>query len=195
MEQPPKTKQRTEPKFASQSIYSRCLLTKKVVLPITVIGDNLHKVIEEYIQTHFEGKCLAEGFVKAHSTKIINHSSGVIERGSNIVFEVVFECLICYPVEGMIIECIVRNSVKAGIRAESKTEVPSPIVVFLAKDHHYNSPHFNDVQIGDTIYVRVIGQRFELNDKAISIIGELKRDKEPKTRRPSPSKQQRIVIN
>jgi DNA-directed RNA polymerase subunit E'/Rpb7 len=154
------------------AIYSKCLLTKKIVLSITMIGDNLERVFKEYIQNHFEGRCVAEGFVKTGSAKIVNYSSGVIQRGSDIVFEVVFECLVCFPVEGMVIECVVRNSVKAGIRAESAHESPSPIVVFLAKEHHYNAHMFNDIKLGEKILVRVIGQRFELNDKAVSIIGE-----------------------
>lgn len=160
----------------SQSVYSRCLLTRKVVLPITFIGKNLDEVMEEYIRDTFEGKCVVEGFVKPNSSKIIRYSSGIIERGSNVAFELVFECDICFPVEGMLISCVVKNTVKAGIRAESSTDVPSPVVVFIAKDHHFTSQHFNDVQVGDIITVRVIGQRFEINDKAVSVIGELVKD-------------------
>jgi hypothetical protein len=52
------------------------------------------------------------------------------------------------------------------------------VVVFIAKDHHYNIAHFNDVKEGDKINVRIIGQRFELNDKYVSIIGELVKEKE-----------------
>ena len=78
----------------------------------------------------------------------------------------------------MIISCVAKNITKAGIRAESSTDVPSPIVVFLAKDHHFSINYFSDVQEGDKINVRVIGQRFELNDKYISIIGELIKEKE-----------------
>ena len=161
-----------------QSIYSRCLLTRKVVLPITYIGKNLDEVIEEYIQNNFEGKCVVEGYVKPTSSKIIRYSSGIIDRGNNVVFEVVFECDICFPVEGMLISCSVKNVVKAGVRAESANDVPSPIVVFVAKDHHFNNHQFNDIQVGDIITVRVIGQRFELNDKYVSIIGELVKEKE-----------------
>jgi len=170
----------------TQTIYSRSLLTRKVVLPITCIGKNLDEVMEEYIRNTFEGKCVVEGFVKPNSSKIIRYSSGIIERGSNIVFELVFECDICFPVEGMTISCTVKNNVKAGIRAESATDVPSPFVVFVAKDHHFASQQFNELQIGDIITVRVIGQRFELNDKAVSIIGELVKEKEyiPKPKQP-----------
>jgi DNA-directed RNA polymerase subunit E'/Rpb7 len=177
----------------SQSIYSRCLLTRKVVLPITFIGKNLNEVMEEYINNNFEGKCLVEGYVKPNSSKIIRYSSGKIERGSNIVFELVFECDVCFPVEGMLISCVVKNSVKAGIRAESATDFPSPFIVFVAKDHHFSMQHFNEIQVGDIITVRVIGQRFELNDKAVSIIGELVKEKEyvPK---PKQQAKPRLVI-
>lgn len=162
----------------SLSVYSRCLLTRKIVLPITTIGKNLKETIEENVKYTFEGKCVVEGYIKQNSSKIITYSSGVIERGNNIIFEVVFECDVCFPVEGMIISCVAKNITKAGIRAESSTDVPSPIVVFLAKDHHFNINYFSDIQEGDKINVRVIGQRFELNDKYISIIGELIKEKE-----------------
>jgi DNA-directed RNA polymerase subunit E'/Rpb7 len=155
------------------SIYSRCLITRNIVLPITAIGKNIKEVIEENIKSNFEGKCLVEGFIKPNSVKIITYSSGIIYRGSAVSFEVIFECEVCFPVEGMLVSCVAKNITKAGIRAESSTDVPTPVVVFIAKDHHYNIAHFNDVKEGDKINVRVIGQRFELNDKYVSIIGEL----------------------
>jgi DNA-directed RNA polymerase subunit E'/Rpb7 len=160
------------------TVYSRCLLTRKVVLSITTIGKNLKENIEENIKANFEGKCVVEGYIKPNSTKIVTHSSGMIQRGNTIVFEVVFECEVCYPVEGMNIQCVVKNITKAGIRAESATDVPSPIVVHIARDHHYSVQHFNEVQEGDKINVTVIGQRFELNDKFISIIGKLVKETE-----------------
>ena len=155
------------------SIYSRCLITRKIVLPITCIGKNIKEVIEENIKSNFEGKCLVEGFIKPNSTKIITYSSGIIYRGSSVSFEVVFECEVCFPVEGMLISCFAKNITKAGIRAESANDVPTPVVIFIAKDHHYNISYFNEVKEGDKINVRVIGQRFELNDKYVSVIGEL----------------------
>jgi DNA-directed RNA polymerase subunit E'/Rpb7 len=154
------------------------MLTRKIVLPISTIGKTLKENIEENIKIVFEGKCVVEGYVRPHSSKIITYSSGVIQGGNKVAFEVVFECDVCFPVEGMIIPCIAKNITKAGIRAESANDIPSPIVVFLAKDHHFNSPHFAEVKEGDKINVRVIGQRFELNDKYISIIAELVKEKE-----------------
>ena len=155
------------------SIYSKSLITRGIVLPINSVGKNIRQIIEKSIANNFEGKCIVEGYVKIGSTKIISYSSGLIERGNNILFEVVFECDICFPVEGMLLSCIAKNITKAGIRCESSDEKPSPIVVFVARDHHYNNNYFGTIQEDDKINIRVIGQRFELNDKFISIIGEL----------------------
>ena len=159
------------------SVYSRCLITRNIVLPITAVGKNILEVIEQNVSINFEGKCIVEGFVKPESTKIITYSSGIINRGINISFQVVFECDVCFPVEGMLISCVAKNITKAGIRADSADAVPSPIIVFVAKDHNYNNELFAEIKEGDKFNVRVIGQRFELNDKYVSIIGELVKPK------------------
>lgn len=168
-------KERREIKISS--VYSRCLITRNIVLSITAVGKNILEVIEQNVSANFEGKCIVEGYLKIGSTKIITYSSGVITRGINISFEVVFECDVCFPVEGMLISCIAKNITKAGIRADSADEEPSPVVVFVAKDHNYNNDAFSEVKEGDKFNVRVIGQRFELNDKYVSIIGELVKPK------------------
>ena len=189
---PTQQKKRRENRI--QTVYSRCLITRKIVLPITSIGKNLQEVIEDNIKLSFEGKCLVEGYIKPNSSKIITYSSGIIERGNNISFEVVFECDVCFPIEGMLIQCVAKNITKAGIRAESATDVPSPVVIFIAKDHHFNVPQFADIHEGDKLNIRVIGQRFELNDKYISIIGELVKEKDFTQQKPRQIAKPRIVI-
>lgn len=166
--------------FVLSSIYSRSIINRTISLPMTVIGKNLKQIIEEYISFHYEGKCLVEGFIKPQSTKIITHSSGTIKRGNYVAFDVVFECQVCFPVEGTIISCIAKTNTKAGITAESADEKPSPIIVFVARDHHYHSFQFSEIKEGDKINIKVIGQRFELNDKFVSIIGELIREPKQK---------------
>jgi DNA-directed RNA polymerase subunit E'/Rpb7 len=156
---------------AADNIYTRVLINKKVVLKIVNIGTNIKQVLEKAIAIQIEGKCIIEGYVKSGSIAVITFSSGVISA-ADIVFEVVFECLVCSPVEGMILRCIAKNITKAGIRAET-SEDPSPVVIFIARDHHYKSDYFSTVKENDTIQVKVIGQRYELNDKYVSVIAEL----------------------
>ena len=59
----------------------------------------------------------------------------------------VFECEICFPVEGILLSCVAKNITKAGIRAESATETPSPVVIFIARDHHFNNKLFSEITI------------------------------------------------
>lgn len=174
------------------SIYSQSLITRSISLPITTIGKNLKQTIEKDIANNFEGKCVAEGFIKSGSSKIITYSSGLV-KGSDVIFEVVFECLICCPVEGMLIQCQAKNITKAGIRAESSDEKPSPVVVFVTRDHHYASEQFSDIKEGDNFVARVVGQRFELNDKYVSIIAELVEKKNYDAANSKPKT--RLVIN
>jgi len=157
-------------------IYNLSIITKQVSVSITNIGDNIKTTLEEKIKNNIEGVCIVEGFVKPNSSKIITYSSGKL-RGSNVIFEVVLECLICCPVEGMHINCVVKNITEtAGIRAET-LDNPSPLVIYIARDHHYNMKYFSQVKENQQIVVKVIGQRYELNDKYISVIAELLENK------------------
>lgn len=154
------------------NIYSKSLITRKIQLEISNIGDNIVEVIKQLVVQQLEGKCIIEGYVREGSVKIKNYSSGEL-FGDKVLFDIVIECEICCPVEGMEIQCIAKNITKAGIRAElnNKNE-KSPVVVFLARDHH-NSDNFVNVKVDDVINIRIIGQRYELNDKYVSVIAEL----------------------
>jgi DNA-directed RNA polymerase subunit E'/Rpb7 len=169
------------------NIYTRSLITRSISIPIVSVGKNIQETIEKFVSLNYEGKCVVEGFIKPNSCKIVTHSSGLI-KGTNIVFEVVFECQICCPVEGMLIQCIAKNITKAGIRAESSDESPSPIVVFITRDHHYMMQYFSTIEEGSKFTARVIGQRFELNDKYVSIIAELVEPKKDYSKEPAKPK-------
>lgn len=176
-----------------QTIYTRSIVTRNLVISMNNIAKNIKDVLEKCIISKYEGKCVVEGYVKPSSVKLITYSSGLVE-GINIRFEVVFECYICCPVEGMLISCVAKNITKAGIRGESLEETPSPVVVFVTRDHHYMNKKFNEIIEGDKFIARVIGQRFELNDKYVSIIAELV-NSEVLTNDLSSKKKPKLVIN
>jgi hypothetical protein len=152
-------------------IFHNTMITKKISVPIHNVGKNIRETLETIISSEIEGKCIAEGYVKEKSTRIMTYSCGVV-TSSKIMFDIVFECMICLPVEGMHINCVAKNITKAGIRAETE-DTPSPVVIFVARDHHASLAKFGKVVPERKIKVRVIGQRYELNDKYISIIAEL----------------------
>lgn len=158
------------------NLYSRSELTEQILLPITAIGKNLQQTLEENIRLNLEGKCCSKGYIKPGSTKIKTYSPGIVQKGNFVSFQVIFECLICFPVEGMIISCIAKNITIAGISGtNSDIDTYYPIYVFIPKDYHktkYND-YFNQIKVGDIFYIKVIGIQFELEDKQISLLGEL----------------------
>ena len=145
-------------------------MSRKVILSFNLIGENIRDNLHQKLQT-LEGKCINEGYVKSNSINIITYSSGII-KGDKVIFDVAFEGLICRPVEGMKIGCVIKNITKAGIRAETD-EMVSPVVIFVARDHYYNDNYFTSRKENDTIIIKVIGIRYELNDDYISIIADL----------------------
>jgi DNA-directed RNA polymerase subunit E'/Rpb7 len=154
-------------------VYSRSLLTQKIVLKYDEVNSELFDILETKIKKLNEGKCIKEGYVKNNSVKLLTYSSGEL-FDNKILFECVFECLITNPVESTIIYCITKSITKVGVRAELIVDDEhSPYVVFIARDHHYNNEAFSQIKENDIIQVRILGQRYELNDKFISIIAEL----------------------
>ena len=137
-------------------IYTPALITRRVDMNIVNVGSNLRQTLERIIANQIEGKCVVEGFVKPGSSKIQSYSSGRVQSDL-ILFEVVFECQVCAPVEGQLIECTAKNVTKAGVRAEVNDE-PSPVVIFIARDHH-STEYFAQIKEGQPLKVRVIGQR------------------------------------
>jgi DNA-directed RNA polymerase subunit E'/Rpb7 len=154
-------------------VYIKSLLTMKVALSITEIGKNVKQNLEKTISKRTEGKCIAEGFIKPSSVRVMSYSCGVV-NSDIIEFQTVFECMICNPVEGMIIECETKTITKAGIHAEVIDDNENiPVTVFVARDHHFNDKSFGSIKENQKINIRVVGVRYELNDPYICVIGKL----------------------
>jgi DNA-directed RNA polymerase subunit E'/Rpb7 len=154
-------------------VYIKSMLTMKVSLSITEVGKNIKQNLEKAISSKTEGKCIAEGFIRPNSVKVLSYSSGNV-NGDIIEFQTVFECMICHPVEGMLIKAKCKTVTKAGIHAEVLDENGNmPVTAFIARDHHINNHLFNTVEEDMNIVVKVIGTRYELNDPYICVIAKL----------------------
>lgn len=156
----------------ADKIYNSQIINKNIKVNISKIGKNINEVLTSMLKQELEGKCIDEGFVKPGSIQIINYSSGLIQ-GSNVVFSTNIKLDICNPVEDIEIKCKVKDITKAGIRATLDMDL-SPLVIFIARDHHNFNDAFNNTKEGDIINVTIIGTRFELNDTYISVIAEMK---------------------
>ena len=161
-----------------KGIWMQNVLTRRIYLPFESIGNNIRENIQKKLEENLYNKCSKEGYIRNKSIKILSYSSGLVEA-NQVAFEVMFECDICHPVEGQIIKCQVKNITRAGIRATYPKEKVSPITIFIARDHNFMETKFNNLVEKDNIVVKVIGQRYELNDTYISVIAEIKEKVQP----------------
>lgn len=155
-------------------VYIRSILQMKIALSITEIGRNVTQNLENMIRMKTEGKCIAEGFIRPNSVRVLTYSSGLI-KDDHVEFCTTYECMVCYPVKDMMVSCTVSEVTKAGIHAYVK-DVDSdnvPITVFVARDHHSTSKYFNSIKENALIEARIIGVRFELNDPSITTIAAI----------------------
>lgn len=172
-------------------VYTKSLLEKKVILQMTEIGSNVKKALEEKLIQLLENKCIEEGYVKTKTIRLITYSSGNVAN-NNVIFVVTFECMVCHPVEGQLIECKTKNITKAGIRAVVEEGENTPLHIFIAKDHHIMDSQFNSIKEDMNIVAKVIGIRYELNDPYICCIAKLADgDKEEK---PKPKQKKKIRV-
>ena len=161
---------------ANDSLYHPTIIRHKVCLPFSEIPDfkTIREQLTRHVSAQMSGKCIAEGFVKPNSCNIRSHSVGIF-AGGTISFNLEIECMLCCPEEGTVMQCVAKTVTQAGIRAHACTE-PSPVIIYISREMHDASSAQNrtmdSIKPDDTLLMRVIGKRFELNDKHVSIIGE-----------------------
>ena len=157
----------------SQGIYSNELLTRKVFLTMDQVGQNIKQNLERSISHTIEGKCTQDGYIKPNSVRVNTYSAGIVNN-EKVEFQTVFECMVCHPVEDMVIDCKVKTLTKAGIHGEViDNEGNIPVTVFIARDHHFTNKLFGTIEENSVITTKIIGIRFELNDPYICAIGTL----------------------
>jgi len=153
--------------------YNVELLTKKVFLSMNQVGQNIKNNLEKNISNKIEGKCTENGYIKPNSVRVLNYSSGLVNN-EKVEFQTTFECNVCYPVEGMLMECYTKTITKAGVHAIVKDEDGNnPVTIFISRDHHFTNKTFSNIKENDKVIVSIIGIRFELNDPYICAIGKL----------------------
>jgi hypothetical protein len=151
-------------------LYINSLIYEKIEVPFVRIGNNMNNYFKKYSERMIEGKCRKEGFIRPNSTNVVSSSTGLL-RADMVIYDVIYSVDVCFPYENMEVMCKIKNITKIGIRGIIN-EMNNPIVLFISREHNTNK-HFEDYEEGQMIKVKVIGNRFELNDEYISVIGEI----------------------
>jgi len=152
--------------IAEDGLYVQNIIMEDIRVKYEDCGRDMENYFLEYAKDRIEGRCRNEGFVKPGSAKIVSYTSGNI-RSDQVQFRVLYLFDVCFPYEGMKVECMVKSVSKIGIRATMNE--PSPMVVYVMREHNA----FLDYKINSKIYVKILGHRYEHNDPFISVFGEI----------------------
>jgi DNA-directed RNA polymerase subunit E'/Rpb7 len=137
--------------------------------------DGIKDIILTKLKEKHEGTCNANGYVKPNSIELIARSMGQAENGrftGNLIYDCKFKCETLFPVAGTIIEGTVLKVVKMGAYVVNE----EAIRILLPRDIHLGDEHFDSIQQGATVKVRIERSRFQANDLFIMAIGKLVTD-------------------
>jgi len=164
--------------YCDPALFAQQQIKRKLTIPFYKItrGVDVKQLLAKELANQLEGHCSIEGYICPYSVTIHSHSCGTL-AAANIVFDIVADCLICFPDEHTVIKCVAKTITQAGIRAGATQLSPgriSPIEVFLSRDMNMkNNDLFTRIEENDILTVEIIGRRFVLHDTHVTIIAML----------------------
>jgi DNA-directed RNA polymerase subunit E'/Rpb7 len=138
--------------------------------------------IYEKLRFAYEGTCTKFGYIKPQSIEIVKRSCGnFVKQNFNgaIRFDVICRGEVCNPIQGSIVSALIKNKNELGILAESTMELENEtipildIIIPIKSAGIISEIDLDKLFIGDTINVEVMGKKYQMKDKKISIIGRV----------------------
>lgn len=147
--------------------------------PSDLVAD-FEQVMLDHVKSSLEGVCSRYGYIRPGSIQIIKRSVGTFIKqhfNGHIKFDMVCKAEVCNPAIGAIFKATVKNKNALGIHAESSIEndgVAQPVLDIIIPKRSAgitSTIDLDSINIGDIVHVEVLGKRYQLHDKKISIIG------------------------
>lgn len=159
-------------------IFTECLLTDKVSLSAIMLNENFNDRILRVLKERYEAKCSCHGYIRRNSIKIFKIGAGHVQMVSlngDVCFAVEFTADVCLPVVGCIVKATVKNMNRFGVLCDVTRDKDTIMEIIIAKNSSELKSELNldDLKIGDAVNVEIMGRKFEINDKKISIIGRV----------------------
>lgn len=160
-------------------IFIRMRLCEKIKLEPAFISTSYRDEVLKRLKTKVEGICTKHGFIRPDSVEIFKVCSGRVELiglNGSTVFDVHFWADVCNPLLGSILKCRVTNINKFGILVEAGNIIEA--IVAKNSVSIQSDVDLEKIRIGDDVMIEVVGKKYELNDKKISLIARIVRNKE-----------------
>jgi DNA-directed RNA polymerase subunit E'/Rpb7 len=160
----------------ASNIYFNCILKKKINVEPKYLNNKLDEYIYDYLKKNIEGKCIAEGYIKKDTIKVIKKSVGMLlgsRFNGDITYEVIYTADVCNPLIGNVIDCKVKFINKLGILGHN-----GPITIVVRKQFNGSDNQFDKIGVNDNIKVEIIAKKFHLNDKEIQVVSKIYNENE-----------------
>lgn len=158
-------------------LFIRALLNDNVKLKPKFVTKDSQRYILEKLKKTFEGCCTYHGYIKADSIEIVKVSCGVVKDvtlNGDTLFNTTYYADVCNPIIGSVITAKVVNTNMFGILAENGLDINGkyyPILeIIVAKNANSD---LDKIKVGALINVEVIGKKYELEDKKITVVGKV----------------------
>lgn len=160
----------------NKNLYVKKKIECKIELLASQIHNNINNIIFNKLKANVNNKCIEEGYIKTDSLKILHIQKGIVNMNSlkgNMIFNILYEALVCNPSEGEEIQCTILDINKTNIQAYVEDEDTSPLKIFLNRIHHQERQDYVDLKINQNIKISILYKNYEYNDKKILIFGKL----------------------
>ena len=163
-------------KQTMDNIFYRVLLQDKVKIEPKYINKEFRAYVSKKLKTSLEGVCSKHGYIKEGTIDVYKITPGDIDLvGLNgyVTYDVHFYAEVCNPMIGNVVKAKVVNVNKFGILAE----VVPILEVIVAKNTvnilSDDSIDLEQIKPGDIVNIEIMGKKFELHDKKISVVGRV----------------------
>jgi len=164
------------------SYISEQLLTMNVDIEAQNIHKDISNEIYNRLKNKIEGICSEEGYTLKDSIVVIKKELGKIlayESKSYVRYKVTYKAKVLSPKQGDVLEVYVESINKMGLLCyvkikESDKSKDSPIIAIIPSDYIVESDYnINDINVGQTLKIRVLGSEARYLSTTIKIVGEL----------------------
>lgn len=143
---------------------------------------NIEKTLMTKLRKRYEGVCSRFGYIKPNTLQILHRSLGSFMKphfNGHTRFEVLLVGEVCNPTQGMVVTAKVQAKNNLGILAESSVlNLPLLDIIVPRRSAGIASEvDLDAVNIGEEVFVEVLGKRYQLNDTKISIIGRIVKER------------------
>lgn len=172
--------------------FQACLVSDAIILKPHQIGRNIRDVISLKLSSTFEGVCSRHGYILPGSIRLHSMSQGSLESANlngDVRYDLRYHALVCNPAIGSVFVARVVNMTRFGFLlhsgaspagGDSVTRLSSIVETVVSRQATYTDDSHPDlfvdldtILIGDNVNIRVMGKKFQLNDRHIFVVGRI----------------------